>query len=161
MHACLSVGGLHIYAHVCVWGVAGCLCWMYYFRACVMVDLAHVSPRLNLCGLRRYFICLSACSVSLLVRLCWWVFFCYFFPAIEIFQLYRGLVCNIWYFYSHTLCVKCLLRLKFIPYIQPILCVLQVFLCSVGHPNSSWSAQWIGPSPSITVILWALPRGKI
>lgn len=42
-----------------------------------------------------------------------------------------------------------------------VYCVLQVFLCSVGHPNSSWSTEWIGPSSSITVILWALSRGKI
>lgn len=39
--------------------------------------------------------------------------------------------------------------------------VLQVFLRSVGHPNSSWGPEWIGPSSSITIILWALSRGKI
>lgn len=135
---------------------------------CVTVDLAHVSPRLNLCGLRRYFICFSTCFSSCLSML---VGFLLLFLSsnrnIPILQwsrlrylvfLLRFLEDN-WRFC--TLCVKCLLRLKFIPYIQLLLCVLQVFLCSVGHPNSSWSAQWIGPSSSITVILWALPRGKI
>lgn len=39
--------------------------------------------------------------------------------------------------------------------------VLQVFLCSFGHPNNSWSIEWISPSPSITVLLWTLSRGKI
>lgn len=37
--------------------------------------------------------------------------------------------------------------------------VLQVFLCSAGNPNSSWSAQWTCPSSSIAVIFWTLPGG--
>lgn len=72
----------------------------------------------------------------------------------------------------HAVCytlrsVKLFLRLNFVPYFQLLLCalcacgVLQVFLCSVGHPHSSRGTQWIGPSSSITVILWALSRGKI
>lgn len=39
--------------------------------------------------------------------------------------------------------------------------VIQVLLCSVSHPNSSWGTEWISPAPSITIILWTLSRGKI
>lgn len=38
---------------------------------------------------------------------------------------------------------------------------MQVLLCSVSHPNSSWGTEWISPAPSITIILWTLSRGKI
>lgn len=38
--------------------------------------------------------------------------------------------------------------------------LLQVFLCCVGHPHSSWSPEWTGPTASITFILWTLSRGK-
>ncbi len=49
---------------VCVFGEWPVVFGEVLFRACVMVDLAHVSPCLNLCGLRRYFLCFFACSVS-------------------------------------------------------------------------------------------------
>lgn len=74
----------------------------------------------------------------------------------------RGFARLVFYPYMLRL-VKFFLRLKIIPCFQLFFCfcVLQVFLCSVGHPNRSWSTEWIGASSSITVILWALSRGKI
>lgn len=155
---------------VFVWGVAGRLCGSIISGMCSGRSCTCLSTSKHLWSAQVFSLFLHVCHVGLsgsFLLFCVMTFL-HLFVFCPVFLVCASLLYGrrrqkqnaCWLFGPiHSSVINCVLHLNS-PFHLCMLVVLQVFLCSVSHSNSSWSSEWVGPSPSITFVLWTLSRGK-